>query len=361
MIYYHNSSIPLPPGAKLSNRGKLPKRDENQFSAEVLIISKNTKHIIPPVVLIVLIIFALGGCTDESPDTSAPERIEIDRSEDWHGALLYIADGNGPVAGWGSVRIFDNVSGFVEATVEQTMAASPSDLYVNDRGNQMYVSSMANGVVDLFFWDGNGWHRGTSEIETPAKSLLAIEAGPDQLLYLAGSTPAGDAGAIYKLSQEHDDLLAEPVIIPGITEARGIAWSEDKTSAIVTGSGPGGPSLTLLAWPAAAVTGTVNLPVELVNQPQTSPDGKTLFVACRDRILTADPKSGAITGSLAPSSEPGTDYYDVAFSADGRFLFAPGTPPGGDTTLFVIDLSTGSTVSQITHVSIKANGIKRTE
>ncbi|MEK6537419.1 MAG: hypothetical protein AABZ63_08030, partial [Actinomycetota bacterium] len=76
--------------------------------------------------LLVLVIALLAaGCTDEGPDTSAPQRTVIDRTPDWRGALLYIADENGPVPGWGSVRVYDNVSGFVEKTVEQTAAAGP--------------------------------------------------------------------------------------------------------------------------------------------------------------------------------------------------------------------------------------------
>lgn len=311
--------------------------------------------------LLALAVLLPTACTDESPDTSAPERIEIDRSDDWRGALLYIADGDGPVAGWGSIRIFDNVSGFVEASVEQTMAANPSDLFVVEDGSKMYVGSMGNGVVDMFFWDGNGWRRGTREIETPSPGLFAIEAAPDGMLYLAGSSSAGGLGALYRLDQATDSLTGEPIAIAGISTARGITWSADKSTAFVTGDGPAGPSLLMLAWPGATTTAAFPLPVATVNQPQISPDGLTLFIACRGEILIAEPATGRITGSLRPSAAPDTDYYDVAFSADGRFLFAPGTAAGGDATLYVIEMATGATVAQITHVGKKANGIKRIE
>ncbi|MHB1002858.1 MAG: YncE family protein [Thermoleophilia bacterium] len=312
------------------------------------------------ILLLALTALLPAACTDESPDTSAPERIEIDRSDDWQGALLYIADGDGPVSGWGSIRIFDNVSGFVETSVEQTMAANPSDLYVVEDGSQMYVSSMANGTVDMFFWDGNGWRRGTREIDTPAPALFAIEAAPDGMLYLTGSSGDG-SGALYRLDQATDNLAGDPIVIAGISAARGITWSADETTAFVTGDGPAGPSLLVLAWPGATTAATVPLPVATVNQPQISPDGLTLFIACRGEILTAEPATGRITGSLQPSDAPDTDYYDVAFSADGRFLFAPGTASGGDVTLYVVEVATGATVTQITHVGKKANGIKRVE
>lgn len=311
--------------------------------------------------MLALIAVMLSACTDEPPDTSAPERVEIDRTSDWQGALLYIADGKGPVEGWGSIRIFDNVSGFVESTVEQTMAAVPSDLYVVSNGSEMFVTSMANGVVDMFFWDGNAWRRGSSKIATPSRNLYAIEAGPDGLLYLAGITEAGTTGALFKLVPDTGELQDEALVIDGITEARGITWSTDGATAYVTGTTPQGASLVMLAWPGGNIANSTSLPVGAVNQPQISPDGKTLYIACAGQILTADPASGTLTGSLAPAPDSATEYYDVAFSADGRYIFAPGTPPGGDTTLYVIDITTGATVNQITHVSIKANGIKRTE
>ncbi|RJQ42864.1 MAG: hypothetical protein C4534_09275 [Gaiellales bacterium] len=311
--------------------------------------------------VIICLLPLLAGCTDDPPDTSAPERVEIDRASDWTGALLYIADGEGPVPSLGSIRIYDNVSGFVETTVEQTFAANPSDLFVSENRSRMYVSSMANGIVDLFFWDGNGWRRGTSKIDTPATRLFAMENGPDQLLYLAGSTMTGEAGALYRLDTNTDDVIPEPVVIPSITEARGVTWSADASLAFVTGPGADGPTLQTLSWPAAEATGSVSLPVNKVNQVQLSPDGLVLYVACEGTILTADPVDGKLISSLSPSADPSTEYYDVAFSADGRYLFTPGTVPDGDATLFIIDLATGSVISQVTHVGARANGIKRIE
>jgi DNA-binding beta-propeller fold protein YncE len=303
----------------------------------------------------------LNGCTDESPDTSAPERIEIDRSADWQGALLYIADPGGPVEGWGSIRIYDNVSGFVEATVEQTFAASPSDVFVTSDGSKMYVSSMANGSVDIFFWDGNGWRRGTRTIETPTLSILAMDSGPDGFLYISGRTPDSQSGAIYKLDPSTDRVADEPIVIPELNEARGITWAAGGTVAFVTGTGPNGATLLQLDWPAATTLTSASLTVETVNQPLASPDGTALFIACRDQVLIADPTSGNVTGALPTTGIAGTDYYDVAFSADSRFLFAPGTAPEGGTTLYIFELETGDLVQEVTRVSVDAKGIERVE
>jgi WD40 repeat protein len=301
------------------------------------------------------------GCTDESPDTSAPERIEIDRFDDWQGALLYIADGSGPVEGWGSIRIYDNVSGFVEMSVEQTYATVPSDLHVTGEGSTMYVSGMATGVVDLFFWDGNGWRRGTNRIVTPSPTLFAIEAGPDGILYLGGTSADGATGTLYRLDPANNMLLDTTVAFTEVSSIKGITWSDDETIAYLTGPGPDGPMLLTAAWPSLAVTGSMKLPVADVNQPVMAPDGKTLIVASRGELVLIDPGTGDISGSLKPAPEAGTEYFDVAFSADGRYLFSPGTPPGSDSTLYIIDLDNGAVVHSVAHVSKQAIGVERVE
>lgn len=311
--------------------------------------------------LAVAMAFIVTGCTDESPDTSAPERVEIDRTPDWQGALLYIADSGGPVEGWGSIRIYDNVSGFVEATVEQTQAASPSDVHVTGDGSKMYVSSMANGSVDIFLWDGNGWRRGARNITTPSPSLLALEPGPDGLLYLAGTTADGDAGAIYRLDPATGEMAGEAVIVPGLAEARGITWNAQGTLAFVTGMGPEGAVLVSLVWPSGETAGTTALPVASVNQPLLAPDEASLFIACDGQLLIADAADGAVRATLQPAPDASTGYYDVAFSADGRYLFAPGNIPGQGSILYVVDLESGDTVHEVSRVSVRANGIERVE
>jgi WD40 repeat protein len=312
-------------------------------------------------IIAVILSFIAFACTDESPDTSAPERIEIDRSADWQGALLYIADGNGPVEGWGSIRIYDNVSGFVEMTVEQTYATVPSDLQVTGEGSKMYVSGMATGVVDLYFWDGNGWRRGTNKILTPSTSLFALEEGPDGILYLGGTSTDGATSALYRLDPATDKLLDKIDTFAEISSIKGITWSADETTAYLTGPGPDGPLLLTTAWPSLTVTASMKLPVADVNQPVMAPDGQTLFIAARGELVLIDPATGNISGSLKPAPEADTDYFDVAFSADGRYLFSPATPPGSDSTLYVVDLDNGTVVHSVAHVSKQANGIEREE
>ena len=306
--------------------------------------------------------FFLSGCAS-TPDTSAPERTVVERSADWHGALLYIADAQGPDPDWGSVRIYDNVSGFVEKTVEQTQAAAPSDEYVTPGGSSMYVTSSVNGKIEKFRWDGNNWIHGPV-IETPAQHLFAIVRGPDQNLYAAADGSPGATGLFYRLDPSTDRLAASPVTFPALTVAGGMSWSPDGATAYVSGARASGEAALLIAaWPSASVKAEVVLPgVTQANEVVTSPDGRSVYVMCRGRIFKVDPASSAVAATLAPAADPEAIYYDADFSADGRYMFTTATLPGGaDSTLYVIDLTDGSVVRTVKHIGIKAMGIQRTE
>lgn len=310
---------------------------------------------------LLLISLALAGCGYE-PDISAPERVEIERSTDWRGALLYIADESGPNADWGSIRIFDNVSGLVEKTVGQLQAAAPSDMYVTPEGSSMYVASSANGLIDKFRWDGNSWIGSGVTVETPASSLLALKAGPDGRLYAVDGSP-GAAGRILILDPATDSLAAESITIPSLDSASGIAWSADGSKAYVAGmaAGSSGPVLLIASWPTAQISGSINLPLAQAHQVMSAPDGRFVYVMGRGEVLKVDPAAGVVAGSIKPAPGTEIDYLDADFSADGRYLFVTGTPPGASSNLYVIDLQTGIVINTVQRISSKANGIQRVE
>ncbi len=306
-----------------------------------------------------LVVF-LGGCS--SPDTSAPARTIINRSADWRGALLYIADAKGPDAQFGSIRIYDNVSGFVEKTVEQDLAASPSDVYVSPDGSSMYVASAANGEIDNFRWDGNNWVH-DRDIETPAASLKTLVAGPDKLLYAAGAIDGnGPARLFYRLDPA-SGRLAAPVNFPELSSVSGIAWSPDGASAYVAGTGTNGAAeLAIYSWPAQSLRKTVALAgIKETHEIVTSSDGRFVYVMCRGKILRIEAARGLLAGALTPDPNPGADYYGAAFSADGRYLFTDATDPGsGESILYVVDLNTNKLVKKVDKISVEAKGMKRT-
>ena len=308
----------------------------------------------------------LAGCG--GPDTSAPERTVIKRSADWHGALLYIADRKGPDAEFGSVRIYDNVSGFVEKTVEQTDAAAPNDVLVTPDGGTMFVASSVNGKIDQFHWDGNNWIHG-SVVETPSNQLFSLSLGPDGFIYAPGDSGGGAAKAlVYRLNPKSLALDPAPVTFPSLESVHGISWSPDGGTAYVSGSGPGGkPKLLLASWPAGRVEAQMTLPgTDVANKDLTSPRGRFVYVMCRGEILKINPASRAVAGTLEPVPAASgnasiNDYYGGALSADGRYLFAAGTPAGSDSTLYVIDLETAAVVKTVKHISAEARGLQRTE
>ena len=311
--------------------------------------------------ILLLLSTLIAGCTDEPPDTSAPERIEIIRGDGWQDALLYIADENGPEEGWGSIRIYDNVSGFVEASVEQTGAAAPSDMFVTPDGSSMYVASGANGAIEKWRWTGNSWIDGNVTIETPAASLSALVPGPDGRLYATQAQPALAEGAIHVIDYNADRLANATVTIPGLSSVDGIAWSQDGSTAFITGTGPGGPSLFQLAWPAKTLIATSPLPIKRAHELVLSPNGRYLYVCASGDIIMLDSATGAIVKTLNPGPEADEDYFDAAFSGDGGFMFVTGSTPANGGNLYVIDLATNSVVKTVKHVGAKANGIQRVE
>ena len=307
-----------------------------------------------------IIILCTTGCTDEPPDTSAPERIEIDRGADWQSALLYIADENGPNEGWGSIRIYDNVSGFVEKTVEQTAAAAPSDMFVTPDGGSMYVASSANGAIAKFRWNGNNWIESGVTIDTPTTSISALAPGPDDKLYLAGKNP-GDEGAIYMLDPSNDKTVT-PVLSFSDMVISGITWSQDGSRCYIAGNGPSGSRLAVMKWPfSMKIDEVIAVPAQEVNEVVLSPDGLFVFVLAQGQIVSIDAVGMTVTGILKPSPEPDEDYYDTAFSADGKYMFVTGAAPGKDGTLYVVDISSNTVVHTVKHMGAKPGGIQRVE
>ncbi len=312
------------------------------------------------VVAFIVTILITGSCTSSSPDPSAPQRLEVERSADWQGALLYLADENGPDEGWGSIRIYDNVSGFVETTVEQTFAAAPSDVFVSPDGSTMYVSSLVNGRIDIFRWDGSNWNRGTDSIESPTLSLLTLVPGPGGELYAADGAP-GAGGRFYILDTQTETLDPEALVFPFLRQATGIAWSTAGTKAYISGAGTDGPAMLAVTWPSGEVNGTLNLPIPETRQLINAPDDRYIYVMGLGGIIKVDTVSFTIAGTLNPAPDPDTLYVDGAFSTDGRYLFTAGAPPGGDSTLYVIDLQSQAVVHSVNHISRKANGMQRVE
>ncbi len=309
--------------------------------------------------LLLLMVTILAGCNDWEPDTSAPRRPEPERSRDWQGALLYIADPNGPEAGWGSVQAYDNVSGHVEAIVEQTLAAVPSDLYVTDDGSTMYVASSVNGRIDIFTWDGNGWHRKGRTFEPPTSSLLDLEPGPDGRLYAVNGAPAGENDRLFALDPATGDFTA--IGLTGVgSSLSGIAWSDDGNRAYL-GIDASPPRLTLIDWPGGEAAADLTLPLKRARQVVIGPGGKNVYVAGLGGITVVDADSATVSTVIDPAGDHLTEYGDVAFSADGRFLFTVGSRSQQDGTLYVVDLADVTVVQQVDGVSAGAGGIQRTQ
>lgn len=309
-----------------------------------------------------LLAFLLIGCTSDAPDTSAPQRQIIDRTDDWQGALLYIADQGGPTPGLGSVRIFDNISGFVEKTVVQTMAAAPADIYVTTDGGTMYVASSESGRIDKFRWDGNNWIRGGITIDTPAQAITAMTPGPDGKLYLT-TNDSESPGKIYRLNIDLDRVEDVPLSVPQIAELRGIAWSPDGKTVFLSGAGQDHqPRLFLAIWPSMEILSWIDLAGTLrSNQVITSVDGGYTYVMAEGRIFIVNTASSSVTGELAPSENTKTSYSDGALSADGRYLFVAGNLAGEQASLYIVDLSNNTLVKKVGHVAEIARGVQRTE
>jgi hypothetical protein len=184
--------------------------------------------------------------------------------------------------------------------------------------------------------------------------------GPDGRLYAADGTPAGGTARLLVFDPSIDQMAGE-IAFPGYGVAHGAAWSADNSQLFVPVTGPGGSQLLFTTWPGAAVTSALTLPPFAVNETVTSPDGRFVYVMGRGEITKVDTVARTVVASLKPAPEDGTDYYGGDFSADGRYLFVTATPPGSDSTLYVIDVTDGSTASSVRHISVKANGIKRVE
>ena len=308
--------------------------------------------------LLTLALFA-AGC-GETPDTSAPERTVIDRSAGWQDALLYIADENGPTPDWGSIRIYDDVSGFVENTVEQSAAASPVDVCVTPDGGSMYVAGGPNGRIDKFRWDGNNWNRAGVTVDTPAQQITSIAPGPDGKLYVVADE--GGSSRIYAVNLATDSIEGPPLSFPDLPDLRGIAWSPDGSTVYLAGvSAQKTARLDAAGWPSLNIKGRADLPGAAAIHPLPSVDGRLVYVTALGAVFKIDAASMGLAGSLAPSGNPATVYSGSALSADGKSMFVAGKSAGEDSTLYVLDLASGSVVKSIKHISDTAGGIQRVE
>ncbi|MDO8736917.1 MAG: WD40 repeat domain-containing protein [Thermoleophilia bacterium] len=308
-----------------------------------------------------LMAIALFGCGDE-PDTSAPQRQIIERTAGWEGALLYISDQNGPNPALGSVRIYDNISGFVEKTVDQTVAGAPADMFVTPDGGTMYVAGSDNGRVDKFRWDGNNWIRGGVTIDTPARSITAMAPAPDGSLYITANN--GDsAGAIYRLNTDIDLVDDQQLTVSQIAELQGIAWSPDGKTVYMSGIGQDRlPRLFAASWPSLEITGSTDLTgASRISQSVVSMDGSLIYVMAEGHIYIVNPAASMVTGMLTPAEDLRTGYSDGALSADGGYLFATGNLAGEQASLYILDLRLNSLVKSVGHVADKARGVQRAE
>ena len=311
---------------------------------------------------VAFIFIMLAGCTSEEPDTSAPRRQVIERTADWQGALLYIADQNGPNPAFGSIRIYDNITGFVEKTINQSIAAAPADMYVTPDGGTMYVAGSENGRIDKFRWDGNNWIRGGVAIDSPAVSIFAMAPAPNGMLYFT-ARDGEPFGKIFKLDISADRVEQDPLSVPQLSELRGISWSPDGNTVFLSGMGRDGKAQLLKAtWPSLEILGRVDLSeASGVNQVVTSIDGSRIFVMAEGRIYIVDSASFSVTGMMDPSGNPQTSYSDGAISADGRYLLLAGNLAGERASLYIVDLSNNSLVKRVGNVAEKAGGVQRAE
>lgn len=312
--------------------------------------------------LVLVVALSAAGCSGDDPDTSAPQRTVIDRTPDWQGALLYIADENGPVPGWGSVRVYDNVSGFVEKTVEQTAAAGPADVYVTRDGGSMYVAGAENGRIDKFRWDGNNWNRGGVTLELPVTSISAVMPGPDGKLYVAAN--GGDRqGQLFRLDLITDRVEDQPVPFASLLDVQGAAWSPDGSTVYLSGRSPQGQwRLCSASWPSLSAERCLDLPETTgASKPVVTVDGRSVLIMAPERVLMIDPASMTVRGTFAPSGNPATMYSDGALSVDGNFLFVTGKAAGQFSTLYVVSLADNTTVHTVKNISDTARGIQRVE
>lgn len=227
----------------------------------------------------------------------------------------------------------------------------------------MFVAGGANGLIDRFRWDGNNWIPGETTVEPPAASISALRQGPDGRLYaLDGSLTAGLA-SVYIIDPVSGSLAAQPVTFPGLTTASGISWSADNAAVFLTGISRDSSRSSLLTatWPSAQPVRIQELPLETVRQVVTSPDGKFLYVMGRGKILKIDTTAGAVISSFDPASSEAVDFADADFSADGRYMFVTGTPPAGNSGIYVVDLETLSSVSVLQDIGVKVLGIQRVQ
>lgn len=308
-----------------------------------------------------LLALVLAGCGYQ-PDTSAPERVEIARAGDWQSTLLYVADSEGPTPGFGSVRVYDNVSGLVEMTVEQTLAAAPADVFVTSDGGRLFAASGVNGRVDVFSWNGNGWLRTGQTMDTPASCLSAIKAGPDGRVYASDCSEDLPNARIIAIDPATGSLTGEGTGVPELKTAAGLSWSPSGDRIFVTGTDKSGGGTVLLAasWPAMQTLAKIPLGAAAVSQVETSPQGRFVYVMTSAEILKIDVTANAIAANYKPAGT-GAGYVDAAFSADGRDLFVTGGPAGAAGNIYVIDAESGIVVHEVNQIAASAGGIQRVE
>lgn len=252
------------------------------------------------------------------------------------GQALYVA-----VGGENAIALVDLATKKIEKFPVEG-AKEPHAVALSPDGKILYVGNAADGKVVIV----DAATRKTLGVVGAASSLCGMTWSHDrQTLYL---TDMKD-GRIYEFNPASRQVIGS---IPVAERLCGLDFAHGRKRAF-TGNMVAGGQVIVLDWESKKVVEKIPIG-KMPHHVGLTPDGKRLYVSVGGEGLVA--AIDLSTGKIIEKIQTGGDPHAVLIAPDGRraYVTVRGKPRARDSSIFVLDLETGTIIDQISGIGPRA-------